>query len=232
MQKLSKQKNLVFVVKQNRFNEAIIKLKKAISNKRFGKIFSVSSRVRWARMQSYYDLDKWRGTEKLDGGVYANQASHHLDMILSIMGDVKSVYANGIKALAKIQMEDTAIVNIKFKNGGLGYLEATTATRPKDLEGSLTVLGSEGSAVIGGYAMNKIDEWIFTKSKKGDNILKKTNIKINNVYGHGHSMFYKEVINNIKYKKKFPIKLNDAIKVVELIEAIKKSIKFKKIINL
>ena len=75
----------------------------------------------------------------------------------------------------------------------------TTATRPKDLEGSLTVLGSEGSAVIGGYAMNKIDEWIFTKSKKGDNILK-TNIKINNVYGHGHSMFYKEVIITL-YKK-------------------------------
>ena len=177
--KLSKTKKFnLFVVKQNRFNEAIIKLKKAISNKRFGKIFSVSSRVRWARMQSYYDLDKWRGTEKLDGGVYANQASHHLDMILSIMGDVKSVYANGIKALAKIQMEDTAIVNIKFKNGGLGYLEATTATRPKDLEGSLTVLGSEGSAVIGGYAMNKIDEWIFTKSKKGDNILKKLILKL------------------------------------------------------
>lgn len=233
LQKLSKTKKInLFVVKQNRFNEAIIKLTKAISSRRFGKIFSVSSRVRWARMQSYYDLDKWRGTEKLDGGVYANQASHHLDMILSIMGDVKSVYANGIKAIAKIQMEDTAIVNIKFKNGGLGYLEATTATRPKDLEGSLTVLGTEGSVVIGGYAMNKIDEWTFTKSKKGDNILRKTNIKIKNVYGHGHSLFYKEVINNIKYKKKFPIKLNDAIKVVELIEAIKKSIKFKKIINL
>ena len=233
LQKLSKSNKVnIFVVKQNRFNEAIVNLKKAISNKRFGKIFSVSSRVRWARMQSYYDLDKWRGTEKLDGGVYANQASHHLDMILSIMGDVKSVYANGIKALAKIQMEDTAIINLKFKNGGLGYLEATTATRPKDLEGSLTVLGTEGSAVIGGYAMNKIDEWIFTKSKEEDNSLRKTNIKINNVYGHGHSLFYKEVIKNIKYKKKFPIKLNDAIKVVELIEAIKKSIKYKKIINL
>ena len=159
LQKLSKKKKLnLFVVKQNRFNEAIIKLKKAISNKRFGRIFSVSSRVRWARMQTYYDFDKWRGTEKLDGGVYANQASHHLDMILSIMGDVKSVYANGIKALAKIEMEDTVIVNLKFKNGGLGYLEATTATRPKDLEGSLSVLGTKGSAIIGGYAMNKIDE--------------------------------------------------------------------------
>ena len=232
LQKMSKLNKInIYVVKQNRFNKAIIHLKKAISNKRFGKIFSVSSRVRWARMQSYYNLDKWRGTEKLDGGVYANQASHHLDMILSIMGDVKSVYANGIKALANIQMEDTVIVNIKFKSGFLGYLEATTATRPKDLEGSLTVLGTKGSAVIGGYAMNKIDEWIFSKSIKEDKFLRKTNIKIDNVYGHGHSLFYKEVINNIKYKKKFPIKLNDAIKVPILIEAIKKSIKFKKIIN-
>lgn len=233
LQKLSITKKInLFVVKQNRFNEAIIKLKRAISNKRFGKIFSVSSRVRWARMQSYYDLDKWRGTEKLDGGVYANQASHHLDMILSIMGDVKSVYANGIKALAKIQMEDTVIVNIKFKNGGLGYLEATTATRPKDLEGSLSVLGTKGSAVIGGYAMNKIDEWVFAKSKKEDKLSRKTNIQINNVYGHGHSLFYKAVVDNIIFKKEFPIKLSDAIKVSKLIEAIRKSIKFKKIIYL
>tara|TARA_B100000674_G_C37920986_1_gene953282 strand:- start:202 stop:1221 length:1020 start_codon:yes stop_codon:yes gene_type:complete len=233
LQKLSKSNKInIFVVKQNRFNKAIINLKKAVSNKRFGKIFSVSSRVRWARLQSYYDMDKWRGTEEFDGGVYANQASHHLDMILSIMGDVKSVYANGIKAIAKIQMEDTVIVNIKFKNGGLGYLEATTATRPKDLEGSLSVLGTKGTAVIGGYAMNRIDEWVFTKRKKEDKLLRKTNIQINNVYGHGHSLFYKKVIDNIIYKKKFPIKLIDAIKVSKLIEAIKKSIKFKKIIYL
>ena len=88
MQSYQKQKFNLFVVKQNRFNEAIIKLKKLYQIKDLEKFFSVSSRVRWARMQSYYDLDKWRGTEKLDGGVYY-QASHHLDMILSIMGDVK-----------------------------------------------------------------------------------------------------------------------------------------------
>ena len=104
LQKLSKSNKVnIFVVKQNRFNEAIIKLKKAISNKRFGKIFSVSSRVRWARLQSYYDLDKWRGTEKLDGGVYANQASHHLDMILSIMGDVKVFMLMVLRRLQKFR---------------------------------------------------------------------------------------------------------------------------------
>ena len=102
-------------------------------------------RVRWCRPQAYYDQDPWRGTWAYDGGVLTNQASHHIDLLEWMMGDVESVFAKSKKALADIEAEDTAVVILKFKNGALGLIEATTAIRPKDLEGSISVLGETGS---------------------------------------------------------------------------------------
>ena len=161
-----KNKNKIFVVKQNRFNPAIIKLKEAINQKRFGKIFLGTARVRWSRDQKYYNLASWRGKHDLDGGVIGNQASHHVDMLNWLIGSVKYVSAYGIKALAKIDSFDTVIVNLKFKSGALGIIEATTATRPKDLEGSVSILGSKGTAQIGGFSMNVISTWQFSKKFK------------------------------------------------------------------
>ena len=85
----------------------------------------------------------WRGTWAMDGGVLTNQASHHVDMLEWMMGDVESVFARATTALANIEAEDTAVVTLKFKNGALGIIEATTATRPSDLEGSISILGSK-----------------------------------------------------------------------------------------
>ena len=131
----------LFVVKQNRFNVPVVQLRKALDAGRFGKLVLGTVRVRWCRPQSYYDQDSWRGTWAHDGGVLTNQASHHIDLLEWMMGDVESVFAKSITALVDIEAEDTAIVTIKFKNGALGIIEATTAARPKDLEGSLSVLG-------------------------------------------------------------------------------------------
>ena len=77
----------------------------------------------------------------MDGGVLANQASHHIDMLLWMMGDVESVFAKTTTSLVNIESENTAVATLKFKNGALGIVEATTATRPKNLEGSLSILG-------------------------------------------------------------------------------------------
>ena len=158
----------LFVVKQNRFNLPVIKLKEALENNRFGKLNIGTVRVRWSRNQDYYNQDTWRGTWMNDGGVLANQASHHIDMLQWVMGDVKSVFAFADTKMVNIEAEDTAIAVVKFENGALGTIEATTTIRPKDLEGSLSVFGEKGSVVIGGFAVNEILTWNFKDTIKED----------------------------------------------------------------
>jgi predicted dehydrogenase len=130
----------MFVVKQNRFNVPVVKLREALEQGRFGRLVLGTVRVRWCRTQAYYDQDAWRGTWALDGGVLSNQASHHVDLLKWMRGDVDSVFAKGMTALVDIEAEDTAVVMLSFRNGALGVIEATTAARPKDLEGSISVL--------------------------------------------------------------------------------------------
>ena len=148
----------LFVVKQNRFNEPVVQLRKALNEGRFGQLVLGTVRLRWCRPQSYYDEAPWRGSWQHDGGVLTNQCSHHIDLLVWLMGGVESVFAKSTRALANIEAEDTAVVTIKFKNGALGIIEATTATRPKDLEGSLSILGEKGSVVVGGFAANELTQ--------------------------------------------------------------------------
>src|SRR6184192_755484 len=126
----------LFVVKQNRFNVPVVKLREALEQGRFGRLVLGTVRVRWCRTQAYYDQDPWRGTWALDGGVLSNQASHHVDLLKWMMGEVDSVFAKSTTALVKIEAEDTAVVVLRFRSGALGVIEATTAARPTDLEGS------------------------------------------------------------------------------------------------
>jgi len=158
----------LFVIKQNRFNLPIVKLRDAIDARRFGKLVLGTVRVRWARHQSYYDQDSWRGTWEMDGGVLTNQASHHVDMLEWMMGDVESVFAKMTTALADIETEDTAIVTLKFKNGALGIIEATTAARPTNIEGSISILGENGTVVVGGIAVNEMKTWKFVEPLEED----------------------------------------------------------------
>ena len=152
----------LFVVKQNRFNVPVVQLRKALDQGRFGKLIMGTVRVRWCRPQAYYDQDSWRGTWAYDGGVLTNQASHHVDLLEWMMGDVESVFAKSKHALADIEAEDTAVVILKFRNGALGVIEATTAIRPKDLEGSISILGETGSVEVGGFAVNEMKTWNFS----------------------------------------------------------------------
>lgn len=188
----------LFIVKQNRFNKPVQLLRKRIENGDLGKITLGTVRVRWCRRQSYYDQANWRGTWKLDGGVLANQASHHIDLLEWMLGEPYSVFAYSNNALASIEAEDTAVVVIKFKSGSLGIIEATTATRPKDLEGSLTVLGEKGSVEIGGFAVNNLLTYEFeNNSTFSEDFLEEWSCNPPNVYGYGHKAYYDHVIDCI-----------------------------------
>lgn len=219
----------LFVVKQNRFNIPVLKLREALEQNRFGKLFMGTVRVRWCRDEDYYKQASWRGTWAMDGGVLTNQASHHIDLLEWIMGKVDSVYAKGIQALADIEAEDTAAVILKFRNGGIGIIEATTAIRPKDLEGSLSILGEKGSVEIGGFAVNKMLHWNFQEKLEDDDIImEKYSVNPPNVYGFGHQAYYEHVIDCIINNKEQLVDGLEGRKSVELISAIYESMETRK----
>jgi len=215
----------LFVIKQNRFNVPVVKLREAHQQGRFGKLVLGTVRVRWARHQQYYDQDAWRGTWAMDGGVLTNQASHHVDMLEWMMGDVDSVFAHATTALADIEAEDTAVVALKFRNGALGIIEATTATRPKDLEGSISVLGEKGNVVIGGFAVNEMQSWNFDERQEGDDeVLEQYSVNPPNVYGFGHQAYYEHVVDCISHGGRNLVDGLQGRKSIELISAIYESV--------
>ena len=211
----------LFVVKQNRFNVPVLKLREALQGGRFGKLVLGTVRVRWCRRQSYYDQDPWRGTWRLDGGVLANQASHHVDLLEWMMGEVESVFAKGATALADIEAEDTAVVVLRFRSGALGIVEATTATRPTDLEGSISILGSGGTVEIGGFAVNEMKTWRFEKELAGDaEVMQHYSVNPPNVYGFGHQAYYEHVADCIRDDRPHLVDGLEGRKSLELISAI------------
>jgi len=215
----------LFVVKQNRYNLPVMKLREAIEEKRFGKMVMGTVRVRWCRPQEYYDQDEWRGTWEFDGGVFTNQASHHIDLLEWMMGDPVSVMSKTGTYLSDIEVEDTGVAIIKFKNGAIGIVEATTAVRPKDLEGSLSILGEKGSVVIGGFAVNKMETWDFIDSSDVENnkVLEEFAEMPPNVYGFGHQRYIEHVISCIENNTKALVDGFEGRKSIELINAIYES---------
>jgi predicted dehydrogenase len=214
----------LFVVQQNRFNPPIIKLKEAIITGRFGKIVLATVRVRWCRKQEYYDQKGWRGTWAYDGGVLANQANHHVDMLSWLIGDVDSVKAMSATQLANIEAEDTAVAILKFRNGALGVIEATTATRPRDLEGSISVLGEKGSVEVGGFFMNELKIWNFEDSTDEDIDIFETHGKTPDTLAWNHTEFYKDVISCIKEFRRGLVDGIEGRRSLELINAIYESV--------
>ena len=215
----------LFVIKQNRFNLPVIKLREALESGRFGKLTLGTVRVRWARHQAYYDQDPWRGTWRMDGGVLTNQASHHVDLLEWMMGEVDSVFAMAKTRLADIETEDTAVVTLKFRNGALGIIEATTATRPTNLEGSISVLGEHGTVVIGGVAVNRMETWIFEDERPEDAlVMSEFSENPPNVYGFGHKAYYQHVVQCIEEGGPNLVDGMAGRKSLELISAIYESI--------
>ena len=222
----------LFVVKQNRFNVPVMKLREALDAGRFGKLVLGTVRVRWCRPQAYYDQDEWRGTWAFDGGVLTNQASHHIDLLEWMMGDIESVFAYSSTALSNIETEDTAIALLKFKNGAIGTIEATTATRPSDLEGSISILGETGSVVVGGFAVNKIETWRFTPETADDKYIEEFSVNPPDVYGFGHKSYYEHVVDCLTNDATQLVDGAEGKRSLQLIHAIYKSIETGKEVSL
>lgn len=184
----------LFVVKQNRFNLPIVLLHNTI--KSLGRLISATVCVRWCRRADYFS--DWHGTWALSGGVLANQASHHIDILQWMMGEPKSVFAveSGTDG---IEVETTLMGVVRFKNNALGSIEVTTCARPVDTEGSITIVGERGLVKVGGFACNKLVTWQF---EGDDNQLDVGEYSENppDIYGFGHKAYYEHVIRCLDNK--------------------------------
>jgi UDP-N-acetyl-2-amino-2-deoxyglucuronate dehydrogenase len=185
----------LFVVKQNRRNPTLQLLKSAIAKRRFGRIFLVNVNVFWSRPQSYYDSDAWRGTWEFDGGALMNQASHYVDLLDWLIGPIESVHAFTATLARDIQVEDTAVVNIRWRSGALGSMNVTMLAYPKNYEGSITILGEKGTVRVGGVAVNEIQTWEFAERLPEDANIAAANYETTSVYGFGHPLYYRHVID-------------------------------------
>ena len=188
----------LFVVKQNRLNATMQLLKKAVDDGRFGRIFMVNVNVFWTRPQSYYDEAPWRGRWDLDGGAFMNQASHYVDMVDWLVGPVDNVHAYTATLARDIEAEDTGVMSLRLRSGGLASINVTMLAQGKNFEGSITILGERGTVRIGGVAVNEIKHWQFEQPDAMDAQIDDASYQTTSVYGFGHPLYYNNVIETLR----------------------------------
>ena len=150
----------------SRFHDANVTLKAAVDAGRFGRLTLGETTCKWWRSQAYYDEGGWKGTQALDGGgALMNQAIHNVDLLLWMMGDATQVTGfTATLAHERIEVEDTAVACLKFKNGALGVIQATTSVHP-GLPKTIAVHGDRGTAVI---EQEDVLRWDFTPETAED----------------------------------------------------------------
>lgn len=208
----------LFVVKQNRRNTTLQLLKRAIHEKRFGKIHMVQVNVFWTRPQSYYDQAAWRGTWEFDGGAFMNQASHYVDLLDWLIGPVERIHAM-MSTTRDIEVEDTGVLNVKWRNGALGSMSVTMLTYPQNLEGSITILGEKGTVRVGGVAVNEIQTWQFADLRDYDADIANANYQTTSVYGFGHPLYYRNVVEVMRGQAEPETDGREGLKSLELLIA-------------
>lgn len=215
----------------SRFHDSNVELKRAIDEKRFGRLTLGDSFVKWFRPQSYYDGGKWRGTWELDGGgALMNQAIHSVDLLTWLMGPVAEVSARVARlAHVRIEVEDTAVAAVRFTSGALGVIEASTAAYPGYLK-RIEIHGSEGSAVI---EEEDIVKWDFARKGPRDATVKKRMAERHSTGGgasdpaaighHGHAKQFRDVLDAIDKDRTPAIDGHEGRRAVEIILAIYRS---------
>jgi len=206
----------LYIVHQLRYNPYVQALKHAIETGRFGKLYMVSSQVFWTRPQSYFDSQSWRGSKEMDGGAYLNQACHFIDLFTWLFGDLKSVQAMFATLARNIEAEDSGVINLKWKNGMIGNIAVTLLAYPKNLCGTMTVLGENGTVILGGAGLNELVRWEFAKTTEQDAAL--TAIDLGK-YPSGHAIFYEQILNSLHNSSHPVVTGEDGYKTLEIIMA-------------
>lgn len=150
---------------QKRTHESARRAKRAVEDGELGRPILGDARVKWFRPQSYYDAGGWRGTREMDGGCLMNQAIHAIDELQWLMGGVESVEALTDTLARDLECEDTAALAVRFENGALGTVEATTAV--KGGVDRVEVNGTEGTVALDGQAIARLEVGTGAESRYG-----------------------------------------------------------------
>ncbi|HLL11774.1 MAG TPA: Gfo/Idh/MocA family oxidoreductase [Rubrivivax sp.] len=209
----------LFVVKQNRLNPTMQLLKKTIDAGRFGRIFMVTVNVFWTRPQSYYDDAPWRGRWDLDGGAFLNQASHYVDMVDWLVGPVDNVHAYTATLARDIEAEDTGVMSLRLRKGGLASINVTMLAHGANFEGSITVIGERGTVRIGGVAVNQIQHWQFDQAHADDEAVSSSSYATPSVYGFGHPLYYDNVISTLRGEQEAEVDGYSGLRSLEVVLA-------------
>ena len=209
----------LFVVKQNRLNPTLQLLKAAVDGGRFGAIYLSTVNVFWTRPQSYYDDARWRGRWDLDGGAFLNQASHYVDMVDWLVGPVDSVHAYTATLARDIEAEDTGVMSLRLRRGGLASINVTMLTHGKNFEGSITILGEKGTVRIGGVAVNQIQHWEFADARPEDEQARHAGYAAPSVYGPGHPLYYDNVIGTLRGEQHAEVDGYEGLRSLEVVIA-------------
>ena len=209
----------LFVVKQNRRNATLQLLKRAVEKKRFGRLYMVNLNVFWTRPPEYYRSAKWRGTWEFDGGAFMNQASHYVDLLDWIVGPVESLQAYTATLARDIEVEDTGVISLRWRNGALGSMNVTMLTYPRNMEGSITILGENGTVRVGGVAVNEILQWEFAEPDPDDELVADASYQTTSVYGFGHPLYYDNVIKVLQGQAEPEVDGREGLKSLEVLVA-------------
>ena len=224
----------------SRFHDSSVKLKRAIDGGRFGRLTVGDSFVKWFRTQAYYDSGAWRGTWALDGGgALMNQAIHSVDLLTWLMGPVAEIQANtATLAHERIEVEDVAVATLRFANGALGVLEATTAAYPGYLK-RIEIHGSEGSAVL---EEEDLKAWDFAKPRKEDKAILEQMRKHKSTGGgasdpaaighHGHTLQFRDFLEAVRRDRPPAIDGHEGRRSVEIILGVYKAAETGKTVTL
>jgi predicted dehydrogenase len=214
----------LFIVKQNRYNPPIMELKELIYKNILGKIFNVQLNCFWNRIAAYYQESDWKGTTELDGGILYTQFSHFIDLLLWLIGDIKKVLVLRKNYLHQgmIDFEDTGVIALEFETGAIGTINFTINAYGKNMEGSLTVFGENGSVKVGGQYLNVIEyQNIKNYQMKSEQIVNKAN-----EYGFyqgsmsNHDKVYQNIIDVLDGRGTITTNAIEGMKVVKIIENI------------
>jgi predicted dehydrogenase len=213
----------LMVVKQNRYNVPVVLAKQALEAGKLGRVFMTQCNVLWNRNPEYYTESNWRGKKTLEGGALFTQVSHFIDLLVWWFGDVINASAHITNRYHNIEIEDCGFADIGFSSGVIGSLAWTTCVYNQNYEGSITIIGEEGTIKIGGQYLNKIEFWDVKDFPLPDTL---QFVDKPNAYGKyqgtssNHDKVIKEVINELLSGQKKVVHGDEGVKSVRAIELI------------